>query len=84
MENRQTEAAWAYHDATKHSYQSIRAMAHHLDWDNQPLPFKIYSNLPAIPLPQNLLSSGVPALKAISTIPSPATSGGRPNLQTLA
>ena len=53
MENRQTEAAWAYHDATKHSYQSIRAMAHHLDWDNQPLPFKIYSNLPAIPLPQN-------------------------------
>jgi SagB-type dehydrogenase family enzyme len=84
MENPQTEAAWAYHDATKHSYQSIRAKPHHLDWDNQPLPFKIYSNLPAIPLPQNLSSSGMPALKAISNIASAATSEVRPNLQTLA
>jgi SagB-type dehydrogenase family enzyme len=83
MENRQTEAAWAYHDATKHSYQSIRATAHHLDWDNQPLPFKIYSNLPAIPLPQNLSSSGVPALMAISTAGRSTTSEVRPNLQTL-
>ena len=84
MENRQTEAAWAYHDATKHSYQSIRAKPHHLDWDNQPLPFKIYSNLPAIPLPQNLSSSGMPALTAISTTPRAAPSEVRPNLQTLA
>jgi SagB-type dehydrogenase family enzyme len=84
MENRQTEAAWAYHDATKHSYQSIRAKPHHLDWDNHPLPFKIYSNLPAIPLPQNLSSSGMPALTAISTTPRAAPSEVRPNLQTLA
>jgi SagB-type dehydrogenase family enzyme len=84
MENRQTEAAWAYHDATKHSYQSIRAKPHHLDWDNQPLPFKIYSNLPAIPLPQNLSSSGMPALTAISTTPRAAPSEVLPNLQTLA
>ena len=74
MQNFQTEAAWAYHDATKHSYQSIRAQPHYLDWDNQPLPFKIYSNLPAIPLPQNLSSSGVPPLTAISTIADVATS----------
>jgi SagB-type dehydrogenase family enzyme len=84
MQNRQTEAAWAYHDATKHSYQSIRATAHYLDWDNQPLPFKIYSDLPAIPLPQNLSSSGLPALKAISNIASASTSEVRLNLQTLA
>jgi SagB-type dehydrogenase family enzyme len=84
MQNHQTEAAWAYHDATKHSYQSIRATPHYLDWDNQPLPFKIYSNLPAIPLPQNLSSSGVPALTAISTIADVATSEIRVNLQTLA
>jgi SagB-type dehydrogenase family enzyme len=84
MENRQTEAAWAYHDATKHSYQSIRAKPHHLDWDNQPLPFKIYSNLPAIPLPQNLSSSGIPALTAISNTPIAAPSEVLPNLQTLA
>jgi SagB-type dehydrogenase family enzyme len=84
MQNFQTEAAWAYHDATKHSYHSIRAKPHYLDWDNQPLAFKIYSNLPAIPLPQNLSSSGVPALTAISTIADVATSEVRISLQTLA
>ena len=84
MKNRQTEAAWAYHDATKHSYQSIRTKPHHLDWDNQPVPFKIYSNLPAIPLPQNLSSSGVPALTAISTTVTPELTEVRLNLQTLA
>jgi SagB-type dehydrogenase family enzyme len=84
MQNRQSEAAWAYHDRTKHSYQSIRAKPHYLDWGNQPLPFKIYSNLPAIPLPQNLSSSGTPALTAISMIASPAPSELRLNLQTLA
>lgn len=84
MKNRQTEAAWAYHDATKHSYQSIRTKPHHLDWDNQPVPFKIYSNLPAIPLPQNLSSSGVPALTAISTTVTPELTKVRLNLQTLA
>src|SRR5918993_763123 len=84
MKNRQTEAAWAYHDATKHSYQSTRTKPHHLDWDNQPVPFKIYSNLPAIPLPQNLSSSGVPALTAISTTVTPEFTEVRLNLQTLA
>jgi SagB-type dehydrogenase family enzyme len=68
MKNRQTEAAWAYHDKTKHSYQSIRSNRHYLDWENQPLPFKIYSQLLPIPLPQNLSSSGMPALSAISTV----------------
>ncbi|HEX6440499.1 MAG TPA: SagB/ThcOx family dehydrogenase [Candidatus Binatia bacterium] len=84
MQNFHTEAAWAYHDATKHSYQSIRAKPHYLDWDNQPLAFKIYSNLPAISLPQNLSSSGMPALSAISTAADVATSEVRVNLQTLA
>jgi SagB-type dehydrogenase family enzyme len=84
MTNHQTEAAWVYHDATKHSYQSIRTKPHHLDWENQPMPFKIYSNLPPIPLPQNLSSSGMSALSAISTVASPTTSEVRLNLQSLA
>jgi SagB-type dehydrogenase family enzyme len=67
MKNRETDAAWAYHNGTKHSYQSIRTNAHYLDWDNQPIPFKIYSTLEPIPLPQHLSSSGMPALRAIST-----------------
>jgi SagB-type dehydrogenase family enzyme len=66
MKNNEIEAAWEYHNGTKHSYQSIRANQHYLDWENQPIPFKICPKLEPIPLPQHLSSSGVPGLKAIS------------------
>jgi SagB-type dehydrogenase family enzyme len=66
MENREIEAAWKYHNGTKHSYESIRANRHYLDWAIQPLPFKIYSKLEPIPLPEHLSSSETPALTAIS------------------
>jgi SagB-type dehydrogenase family enzyme len=72
MNNRQTDAAWAYHNGTKHSYASIRANRHYLDWENQPQPFKIYSDLQPIPLPQHLSSSGMPALDAIAPASAPA------------
>ncbi len=84
MKNRQVEAAWAYHDTTKHSYQSIRTNPHYLDWENQPMAFKIYSKLPAIPLPQNLASAAMPALSAISTVLIPASSEARLSMQALA
>jgi SagB-type dehydrogenase family enzyme len=71
MKNHEREAAWNYHNATKHSYESIRASRHTLDWDNQPLPFKIYSTLQPIPLPEHLSSSGVPALRAIAASAPP-------------
>ena len=67
MKNHQTEAAWNYHNGTNHSYESIRANRHYLDWENQPLPFKIYVDLETIALPQHLSSSGMPALMAIHT-----------------
>ena len=66
MKNQAIEAAWNYHNGTKHSYESIRANRHYLDWENQPLPFKIYTDLPPIPLPEHLSSSAMPALEAIS------------------
>lgn len=84
MNNRQTEAAWTYHDTTKHSYQSIRTNRHYLDWENQPLPFKIYSGLAPISLPQNLSSSGIPALSAIATVPFPSSGEAGLNMQALA
>jgi SagB-type dehydrogenase family enzyme len=70
MTNRNLDAAWSYHDSTKHSYESIHADAHYLDWQNQPLPFKIYQTLEPVALPHDLLSSGVPALSAISAFNS--------------
>ena len=30
--NHETAAGWAYHDATKHSFQSVRDSVHFLDW----------------------------------------------------
>jgi len=41
MNNREVQAAWKYHDGTKHSYWSIRNRPHFLDWANRPLPFSI-------------------------------------------
>lgn len=84
MKNRDVEAAWSYHNQTKHSYWSVRSSRHHLDWGNQPIPFKIYSKLEPIPLPQHLSSSGVRALEAISAAPGPPGGESVPNLQTLA
>src|SRR5438132_5908281 len=65
-DNRNSEAAWAYHEATKHSYLSIRANPHFLDWANRPLPFKIYPTLERLRLPGEVRPSGIAALSAIA------------------
>jgi SagB-type dehydrogenase family enzyme len=44
--NEETERLFAYHQATKHTYQSVRANAHYLDWRNQPDPFRTYEGAP--------------------------------------
>lgn len=84
MKNREIEAAWDYHNGTKHSYQSIRANRHDLDWENQPMPFKIYFNLESIPLPEHLSSSEMPALTAISAAGADADNSHAVTSQTLA
>jgi SagB-type dehydrogenase family enzyme len=71
VKNRELEATWAYHNGTKHSYESVRSSGHYLDWENQPIPFKIYPALEPIPLSRNLSSSGVPALAALSAEGTP-------------
>src|SRR5204862_2886438 len=65
-DNRNSEAAWTYHEATKHSYLSIRANPHFLDWSNQPLPFKIYPTLAPMRLPGEVRQTGVAALSGIA------------------
>ncbi len=64
--NLEPRAALAYHEATKHSAESVGASRHALDWSNQPLPFKIYQELPPIPLVEDFSERDVPALAAIS------------------
>jgi SagB-type dehydrogenase family enzyme len=84
MGNRDLLATWAYHDGTKHSYQSIRTNQHYLDWENQPISFKVYSKLEPIPLPQHLSSSGMTALGAISIPETRTDLQVIPSIQTLA
>ena len=81
MVNSDIQAGWSYHNATKHSYRSIRTNPHFLDWANQPLPFKIYPKLELIPLPREFSETGVPALKAIATVAQ--RDNAVPDLQTL-
>jgi len=66
VRNRDTDAAWRYHDGTKHSAVRLQAHQHYLDWEIKPLPFKIYPRIEPIPLPRELPRSSVPALHAIA------------------
>lgn len=66
MGNRDIEAARTYHAATKHSYTSVRTGAYYLDWDNRPLPYKLYPEIAGLALPRDLSLAQVSALEAIS------------------
>jgi SagB-type dehydrogenase family enzyme len=57
-----------YHERTKDSPASVRASAYTLDWDNQPIPFKVYTDLHPIPLPTDLPGSQHLGLEAIAGI----------------
>ena len=73
-----------YHERTKHSVASVQSSRHFLDWDNQPLPFKIYTELAPIPLPRDGEHTGVAALEAIATIAPRAPRRTLPDLRSLA
>ncbi len=82
--NRDVDAAWKYHNATKHSHLSIRAHPHFLDWDNKPLPFKIYPTLEVMRLSKDFKRTSMPALSAIATTVVSASGDVIPDLETLA
>ena len=81
-DNCNTEAALTYHDATKHSYASVRVNPHFLDFANQPLPFKIYPTLEVSRLPGEMRQSGVAALSAIAGS-VPAETDAAPDLKAV-
>src|ERR1700727_913058 len=84
MNNHDIQAAWKYHDSTKHSYWSIRNNPHFLDWANRPTPFKIYPKLERLPLPRDVSQTGVAALSALSDALSSSRADSVPDLQDLA
>jgi SagB-type dehydrogenase family enzyme len=85
--NLDVKAAWKYHDATRHSYSSVRTNPHLLDFSNQPLPFKIYPALEPSRMPTEVLQTGVAALSAIagsSAGPTGIPSNAALNLEAVA
>lgn len=60
--------ARSYHEATKHSFESVRRRGHFLDWSNKPHPFKVYEGLPQLPLPKEVPELGTSALEALRRI----------------
>jgi SagB-type dehydrogenase family enzyme len=82
--NRNTEAASRYHDLTKHSYWSIRASPHYLDWANKPSPFNIYPGIEPIPLPRALVQTLAPALEVVASTGVAFTGEKSPDLARLA
>jgi SagB-type dehydrogenase family enzyme len=84
--NENVAIARGYHERTKHSEERLRASARELDWDNQPVPFKLYRDLEAVPLPRGLEPGTVSALSTVSGSVTRETGPSErvPSLQALA
>ena len=54
-----------YHEATKHSVESLRRARHNLDWANMPDPFRHYEGVPVLDLPADPPALEIPALDVL-------------------
>jgi len=63
--NKKIEHTLKYHEKTKHSQINVMNSGHYLDWNNRPIPFKIYSDLTSRPLAANFPIPSMNAIKAI-------------------
>ena len=66
MNNYDMEAAWHYHNGTKHPNGMLLNRFHFYNPANRPIPYKIYKDLCSMNLPLDK-SESLPALKAIYT-----------------
>ena len=79
MDNRETNATWKYHSITKHPGMP----PHYMDWENRPIPFKIYKNLDPIKFPKIQTLSKSTALTSLSKSFTDTESEHVPYLSTL-
>ena len=84
MDDFGTSAAWRYHNATKHSPESVQASRHVLDSSIQPRPYKLYEDLKALPLTGDLPWSTPPAISSISGLNDLDGRSDIPELEALA
>ncbi len=83
MGNRDVSTALEYHNATKHSYWSVRS-GHGLDWPNQPLPFKIYKDVDSVRLPTDGSPITANVTETVGAEPLAHDTASMPDLGTLA
>src|SRR4051794_32584140 len=56
-----------YHNASKHTYQSVREKRMNLDWANHPSAYRTFvDDLPSVPLPRDLLDASTPTLALLA------------------
>ena len=84
MLNQEISAAYNYHESTKHSVWSVQRNRHYLDWDNKPELCKLYPDLEPIPLPVDLLVTGVPAAHAVLAGASQSKAETVPSIEQVA
>lgn len=80
MSNSNIALAKEYHEATKHSQVSVRE-ARYLNFENKPLPYKVYVKLTPIELPRNFPH---PTQNAVDSVTSDDADGGMIDVGALA
>jgi SagB-type dehydrogenase family enzyme len=67
-----------YHEATKHSPESLRRLQHVLDWANMPDPFRHYEGVPVLDFPADPDPPEIPALELLQGAYGAAASSAGP------
>lgn len=84
MTNRDLQAAWRYHNGTKHPGGDLLNPWHRFDPAEQPLLFKRYLDLESIPLELDETPAGMSALAAIAGRVEPPGTARLPDRASLA
>jgi SagB-type dehydrogenase family enzyme len=64
-----------YHEATKHSVESLRRAPHVLDWANMPDPFRHYEGVPVLDLPADPPVPETPAVAVLHGVSGSTPAG---------
>jgi SagB-type dehydrogenase family enzyme len=76
--NKHIRSAYDYHEATKHSEISLMTQRQYLDFNNRPIPFKIYTtDFPRFPLPSDVPRPLLDAITSISNTNPKASDTGK-------
>jgi SagB-type dehydrogenase family enzyme len=67
-----------YHEATKHTVESLRRARHPLDWANMPDPFRHYEGVPVLDLPADPPAPEIPAFDVLQGTSSTTPVGDGP------